>query len=134
MQFKWNDNVHSVNKLQQQFDRKKLSSINVIALLDYEHLCNYIGIAIYIRICKFNLPFQKHILNCRYDTSTFYQVHALLSGYRFPVGDGKIYGGVYNAPLQKGAGYDVYYGVGVTLEVCLDIEVSYQVQWSNADR
>ena len=64
----------------------------------------------------------------------FYWVLALLSGYRFPVGDGKIYGGVYNAPLQKGAGYDVYYGVGVTLEVCLNSKISYQMLWPNANR
>ena len=41
----------------------------------------------------------------------------LLTGYRFPVGDGKMYGGVLNAPLEKGSGYDVYYGVDVRVEV-----------------
>ena len=41
----------------------------------------------------------------------------LLTGYRFPVGDGEMYGGVLNAPLEKGSGYDVYYGVDVRVEV-----------------
>ena len=81
-------------------------------------------------------PFRPEACHNRpYSTCVFYRLPALLSGYRFPVGDGKTYGGVYNAPLQKGARYDVYYGVGVTLEVCLDAKViNYQMQCSNADR
>ena len=43
----------------------------------------------------------------------------LFTGYRFPVGDGNVYGGVLNAPLEKGSGYDVYYGVDVRIQVGL---------------
>ena len=41
----------------------------------------------------------------------------LFTGYRFPVGDRKVYGGVLNAPLEEGFGYDVYYGVDVRIKV-----------------
>lgn len=43
----------------------------------------------------------------------------------FVVGDNKTYGGYYNAPLEKGQAYDVWYGVinivdGVSLLSCVN--------------
>ena len=44
-------------------------------------------------------------------------INSYSTGYRFQVGDGKMYNGVPNVPLEKGSGYDVYYGVDVQIEV-----------------
>ncbi len=35
---------------------------------------------------------------------------------QFVVGDNKTYGGYYNAPLEKGKAYDVWFGVAVTVD------------------
>ena len=56
------------------------------------------------------------------------------TGYRFPVGDGQIYGGVYNAPLERGSSYSVYYGVDVRIEVCYELWYYQYPQLSNLYR